>query len=89
MSAERGAFVCQSQSLNLFFDNPSFKDLTSAHFYGWKLGLKTGSYYIRTKPAINAQNFGLDINKEKMLSQKIMNKEKVNDEEEGCLSCGA
>jgi len=89
MSAERGPFVCQSQSLNLFFDNPSFKDLTSAHFYGWKLGLKTGSYYIRTKPAINAQNFGLDINKEKMLSQKMMNKEKVNDEEEGCLSCGA
>jgi len=85
MSAERGIFVCQSQSLNLFFDKPSFKDLTSSHFYGWKLGLKTGSYYIRTRAGASSQNFGLDINKEKKLKMELENK----DEEEGCLNCGA
>ena len=85
MSAERGIFVCQSQSLNLFFDKPSFKDLTSSHFYGWKLGLKTGSYYIRTRAGASSQNFGLDINKEKKLKMELENK----DDEEGCLNCGA
>ena len=84
MSAERGVFVCQSQSLNLFFDKPSFQELTSCHFYGWKQGLKTGSYYIRTKSALTGQNFGLDANKEKKLKE-----EKVIEEDEGCLSCGA
>ena len=83
MAAERSPFICQSQSLNLFFDKPSFKDLTSCHFYGWKLGLKTGSYYIRTKAAVTGQNFGLDINKEKML--------KKNDDEDDkeCINCSA
>jgi len=85
MSAERGVFVCQSQSLNLFFDKPTFKELTACHFYGWKNGLKTGSYYIRTRSAISGQNFGLDPRKEKQLRE-----EKINDvEDEGCLSCGA
>jgi ribonucleoside-diphosphate reductase alpha subunit len=85
MSAERGVFVCQSQSLNLFFDKPSFKELTACHFYGWKNGLKTGSYYIRTRSAISGQNFGLDPRKEKQLRE-----EKIDDvEDEGCLSCGA
>ena len=81
MSAHRGPFVCQSQSLNLYFNNPNFTTLLNAHFYGWKLGLKTGSYYIRTKPGGSAQRFGLDINKEKQLQAK--------DEEEGCLNCSA
>ena len=85
MSAERGVFVCQSQSLNLFFDKPTFKDLTACHFYGWKNGLKTGSYYIRTRSALSGQNFGLDPKKEKQLRE-----EKIDDiEDEGCLSCGA
>ena len=85
MSAERGVFVCQSQSLNLFFDKPTFKELTASHFYGWKNGLKTGSYYIRTRSALSGQNFGLDPRKEKQLRE-----EKINDvEDEGCLSCGA
>ena len=78
-----GDFVCQSQSLNLFFDKPSFKDLTSCHFFGWKLGLKTGSYYIRTKAAVSGQNFGMDINKEKML-KKI-----AEEEEKECINCSA
>ena len=83
MSAERGIFVCQSQSLNLFFDKPSFKELTSCHFYGWKQGLKTGSYYIRTKPAINPQNFGMSIETEQKL------KKESNTEDEECVSCSA
>jgi ribonucleoside-diphosphate reductase alpha subunit len=85
MSSQRGIFVCQSQSLNLFFDRPTFKELTACHFYGWKNGLKTGSYYIRTRSALSGQNFGLDPRKEKQLRE-----EKINEvEEEGCLSCGA
>jgi ribonucleoside-diphosphate reductase alpha chain len=56
MSAERGPFIDQSQSLNLFFDNPDYGRLTKAHFHGWKSGLKTGSYYIRSKPAVDPQN---------------------------------
>lgn len=80
MSAERGPFICQSQSLNLYFDRPSFKELTSTHFFGWKNGLKTGMYYLRTKPATTGQNFGLDSKTEKLLKKQ---------EEEECLSCGA
>lgn len=54
MAADRGAFVCQSQSLNLFVAEPTFKKLSSMHFYSWKRGLKTGCYYLRTKPAARA-----------------------------------
>jgi len=85
MSADRGIFVCQSQSLNLFFDKPTFKELTACHFHGWKNGLKTGSYYIRTKSALTGQNFGLDPNKEKKLREEKI----VEEEDEGCLNCGA
>lgn len=60
LSIDRGPFVDQSQSLNLFFGEPDFDRLTSAHFYGWENGLKTGLYYLRTKPATNAIMFGLD-----------------------------
>jgi ribonucleotide reductase alpha subunit/intein/homing endonuclease len=65
MAADRGAFICQSQSLNLFFENPNYNKITSAHFLSWKLGLKTGSYYIRTQSAIDAQNFTIDPTKER------------------------
>lgn len=54
MAADRGAFVCQSQSLNLFVAEPTFKKLSSMHFYAWKRGLKTGVYYLRTRPAAKA-----------------------------------
>ena len=84
MSAERAIFVCQSQSLNLFFDKPSFKDLTTCHFYGWKNGLKTGSYYIRTKAAISGQNFALDPEKERKFKNEV-----IKDDDSECLSCGA
>jgi ribonucleoside-diphosphate reductase alpha subunit len=57
MARDRGFYICQSQSLNLFFERPNFETLSKAHLYGWKCGLKTGSYYIRSKPAITSQQF--------------------------------
>ncbi|CED83798.1 ribonucleotide reductase alpha subunit [Phaffia rhodozyma] len=59
MAADRGAFVDQSQSLNIHLTNPTFGQLTSMHFYGWKKGLKTGMYYLRTRPAAQAIQFTL------------------------------
>ena len=60
MSADRGRFICQSQSLNLFVKAPNFKLLSSMHFYGWKQGLKTGMYYLRTRPSSKAIQFTLE-----------------------------
>jgi ribonucleoside-diphosphate reductase alpha chain len=60
MAADRGAFICQSQSLNLFMADPNYAKLTSMHFYAWKKGLKTGSYYLRTKAPVAAQKFTVD-----------------------------
>ena len=60
MAADRGAFICQSQSLNLFVADPTNSKLTSMHFYGWKKGLKTGCYYLRTKTPVVAQKFTVD-----------------------------
>jgi ribonucleotide reductase alpha subunit len=62
---DRGPFVCQTQSMNLFFEEPTQNILTSALFHGWKNGLKTGSYYIRTKPKAQAQQFTIDPNNKK------------------------
>tara|TARA_B110000037_G_scaffold33143_2_gene40028 strand:+ start:9344 stop:11752 length:2409 start_codon:yes stop_codon:yes gene_type:complete len=59
-AADRGAYICQSQSLNLFMENANFAKLTSMHFYGWRAGLKTGMYYLRTKAATDAIKFTLD-----------------------------
>ncbi len=56
-AADRGAYICQSQSLNIFMENANFGKLTSMHFYGWKKGLKTGMYYLRTKAATDAIKF--------------------------------
>jgi len=60
LSADRGAFICQSQSMNIFMDNPNFQKLTNMHFHGWKKGLKTGMYYLRNKPAVEAIKFTID-----------------------------
>jgi ribonucleoside-diphosphate reductase alpha chain len=60
MAAARGAFICQSQSLNLFMADPNYAKLTSMHFYAWKKGLKTGCYYLRTKAPVAAQKFTVD-----------------------------
>jgi ribonucleotide reductase alpha subunit len=61
-AADRGAYICQSQSLNIFMENANFAKLTSMHFYGWKKGLKTGMYYLRTKAATDAIKFTVDKN---------------------------
>ena len=60
MAADRGAFICQSQSLNLFVENPNFGKLSSMHFYAWQKGLKTGMYYLRSKAAVDPIKFTLD-----------------------------
>ena len=60
MAADRGAYIDQSQSLNIFMENANYAKLTSMHFYGWKAGLKTGMYYLRTKAATDAIKFTLD-----------------------------
>ncbi|GAB4401498.1 MAG: ribonucleoside-diphosphate reductase subunit alpha [Microscillaceae bacterium] len=60
MAADRGAFICQSQSLNVHLPDPNFAKLSSMHFYAWKKGLKTGMYYLRTKPATDAIKFTVE-----------------------------
>ena len=60
MSADRGAFICQSQSLNLWLEDPNYNTLTSMHFYAWKKGLKTGIYYLRRKAKHQAQQFSIE-----------------------------
>lgn len=69
-SIERGPFVDQSQSMNLFMDKSNFDKLSSAHFYGWKNGIKTGMYYLRTRPAVDPIQFGIDIEEINRLSGK-------------------
>ncbi|KAK3866544.1 hypothetical protein Pcinc_027929 [Petrolisthes cinctipes] len=73
MAAERGAFIDQSQSLNIHIAEPNYGKLTSMHFYAWRLGLKTGMYYLRTKPAANAIQFTVD--KSKLKSATAVNGE--------------
>ena len=60
MAADRGAFICQSQSMNLFVENPNFGKLSSMHFYAWQKGLKTGLYYLRSKAAVDPIKFTVD-----------------------------
>ena len=81
MSAERGPFICQSQSLNIFIEKANPEIISSVHLYGHSLGLKTGSYYIRTKPILSAQNFSMDHSTE--------NKNKIICTDEVCTSCSS
>ena len=60
MAADRGAYVCQSQSLNLWMEDPNYNTMTSMHFYSWKKGLKTGIYYLRRRPRHQAQQFTIE-----------------------------
>jgi ribonucleoside-diphosphate reductase alpha chain len=78
-SVERGPFIDQTQSLNIFMATPSFEKLQNSHFYGWKHGLKTGMYYLRTQPAVDPIKFGLDTD----VIRKI--KEKYSDKSEACV----
>ena len=71
MAAERGPWVCQTQSMNCFVKTPTFKTLTAMHFYGWKLGLKTGIYYLRSQAKTQAQKFSVDLEKIKQENKPI------------------
>lgn len=86
MAAVRGQFICQSQSLNLFMDKPSFKKLSSMHFYSWRKGLKTGIYYLRTKPVAQAQQFTIEPEKKKEGDDSSAAK-KMNTSEPLILAC--
>jgi len=83
-AADRGAYICQSQSLNLFMNDPNHKKIGSMHMYSWKRGLKTGQYYLRTRPKAFAQQFTVDPDVLKKLRAL-----EVKDEDEGCLMCGS
>jgi len=83
LAAQRGAFICQSQSLNLFVADPSYAKMTSMHFHAWKQGLKSGCYYLRTRAAVTAQKFTVDPTLLATLEQeKEKEKEKVPDTNE-------
>jgi ribonucleoside-diphosphate reductase alpha chain len=101
MAADRGAYIDQSQSFNVFIPQPTISKLTSMHFYGWKKGLKTGMYYLRGKPAADAIQFTVDM---ELLTNKNNNNNSTttttttnqNDsdgpvcfKEEGCIVCGS
>lgn len=86
-AADRGAYVCQSQSMNIFVDDPNFNKLNTIHFYTWTKGLKSGMYYLRTKPKANTQQFTIDPTKAK---KNYTNSVKEDPEEhEVCESCSA
>jgi ribonucleoside-diphosphate reductase alpha chain len=99
MAADRGAYICQSQSLNLFINQPNASKLTSMHFYAWKKGLKTGMYYLRTQAASQAVKFTVENqggkNMEPVIPEHV---QQVADEipagpscsmEDGCVTCSA
>ncbi len=99
MAADRGAYICQSQSLNLFVESASAAKLTSMHFYAWKKGLKTGMYYLRTKAATQAVQFTVEkqaaeaalrtpVNTVQDLAPSALEGASCS-MEEGCLSCGS
>jgi ribonucleotide reductase alpha subunit len=73
MSRDRGAFVCQSQSLNLWIEDPDVKTLTNMHFYSWKAGLKTGMYYLRRKPKHQPQQFTIEPEKQSAGQERASN----------------
>ena len=81
-SADRGIYICQSQSMNIFLDDPNFNKLNQIHFYAWSKGLKSGMYYLRTKPKANVQQFTIDPTKSKT-------NYKTEDSHEICESCSA
>lgn len=99
MAADRGAYICQSQSLNLFVETPSAGKLTSMHFYAWKSGLKTGMYYLRTQAASQAVQFTVEKQGGKMV-EPLVNQQGLaaNTDietgascsmEDGCVTCSA
>ncbi len=91
-AADRGAYICQSQSLNIFMENANFGKLTSMHFYGWEKGLKTGMYYLRTKAATDAIKFTVDKNVVSMPKAQTVEEQQAAiacslDDPENCEMC--
>jgi len=92
MAADRGAYIDQSQSFNVHMANCTSGKLTSMHFYGWKAGLKTGMYYLRTKAAVDAIKFTVDAEKLEGAAKKqmaAMKQHAQTKEEDECVNCGA
>ena len=95
MSADRGAYICQSQSLNLHVQNPNFGKLTSMHFHAWKRGLKTGMYYLRTKAAADAIKFTVEKQAAETLEPMNVAEQNLNDmscsldNPDACEACGS
>ncbi len=94
MARQRGYFIDQSQSLNLFMKDPDYGKLTSMHFYAWKSGLKTGMYYLRTKSAVNAKQYTLSNSKkeeDKPLTEEELKAMIIQSKDGGddCLMCGS
>ncbi|MDC1517519.1 ribonucleoside-diphosphate reductase subunit alpha, partial [Cyclobacteriaceae bacterium] len=85
MSADRGAYICQSQSLNIHLMNANFGKMTSMHFYAWKKGLKTGMYYLRTKAATDAIKF--TVTKEENVQPKAEELAKATDQNQQAIQC--
>jgi ribonucleotide reductase alpha subunit len=83
MAAERGVFICQSQSLNIWVENPDYKKLTNIHFYSHSLGLKTACYYLRRKAAAKVQQFTIEP------EQKEVKTALLQEEDEPCEMCSA
>ena len=92
-AADRGAYICQSQSLNIFMENANFGKLTSMHFYGWEKGLKTGMYYLRTKAATDAIKFTVEktVTEEPKAAQIVEDQQAAIacslDDPDGCEMC--
>lgn len=91
MAKDRGAFICQSQSMNLFIADPNAAKLSSMHFYAWKAGLKTGLYYLRTQPKAKAIQFSVDQTTLASASDVVVKTEMLIPvkEEAGCAMCSA
>jgi ribonucleoside-diphosphate reductase alpha chain len=87
MAADRGAYICQSQSLNLFVDSPTAAKLTSMHFYAWKKGLKTGMYYLRTQAAAQAVQFTVEKQGSQQMEPVVAGA--TCSMEAGCVTCSA
>lgn len=88
-AADRGVYVCQSQSMNLYIEDPDFKKLTSMHFYAWNRGLKTGVYYLRTKPKAQTQKFTLDPRLSIQMQQHEEKKKNIVCTDEICMVCSS
>ena len=105
LAADRAPFVCQTQSMNLFVKNPTYKTLNAMHFYSWKKGLKTGIYYLRSQAKTSAQKFSVDLkanttkqdtnnkdNKDNNITQHNTNETQIHieiKEEPECLMCSS